>query len=386
LLGYCPQKDVFIKEYIQVKAQGYFFHSKFFKNPDELIEFFKTNMASASYHTFLLKFNYPPQAITDDDTNIQEQVPDPIPQMLIPSSNEQKTPKVLYTEYHTNDFQMETLPANPISEGMFTTYQPNAPIGSNENSFGGSNYGRKSGDFERPGPMTCFKCHKPGHKSYECPEANGDDFSGGRRRGRGFRRGDRRGGGRGRRGFNSPDSAWGSSNGNGGGSNSNDDWGSFNSVEKKPEASTGSNDWGDNSETKKEGNDGWGTTTNTNANTEEVKMDSSDGWGGESRGRGSRRGGGGMGMGGDGCRYCHKEGHMIRECPELKAKEQQSKCFNCQQMGHSARNCPNEKKERSREASWERDKEPTTTNAEPINSNPTTQTEAQPLAQNNSWD
>ena len=71
LLGYVPKTNVII-EYIKIKPKGYYFHQTFFKDLDEVINFFKTNFGSDSYIDFVRKYHEPVIEYNKNETKNEE--------------------------------------------------------------------------------------------------------------------------------------------------------------------------------------------------------------------------------------------------------------------------------------------------------------------------
>ena len=71
LLGYVPKTNVII-EYIKIKPKGYYFHQNFFKDLDEVINFFKTNFGSESYIDFVRKYHEPVIEYNKNETKNEE--------------------------------------------------------------------------------------------------------------------------------------------------------------------------------------------------------------------------------------------------------------------------------------------------------------------------
>jgi len=204
ILAYILQKDTIIKEYIRVKAQGYFFHGKFQKSLASLIAWFKQNFSTPEYQRFLRKYNKVPIVTTKNpevhrktnegewseikkDWQNEEDKAKPFPpdnpgiNLKDDKANTVYLPKTDYNKYNISSVPRESSHSN--YQGQFSTYENK---GHRDESRGRDDkYGRK--------PITCYNCNKEGHMSRNCPEPNSrrgpsyraDTRSEGRRRSRG---------------------------------------------------------------------------------------------------------------------------------------------------------------------------------------------------------
>eukprot|EP00826_Nyctotherus_ovalis_P035984 TRINITY_DN3143_c0_g5_i1.p1 TRINITY_DN3143_c0_g5~~TRINITY_DN3143_c0_g5_i1.p1 ORF type:complete len:1087 (+),score=289.66 TRINITY_DN3143_c0_g5_i1:179-3439(+) len=200
ILAYILQKDSIVKEYIKVKSQGYYFHSNYHKNLASLISWFKQNFATPEYQRFVKKYNKVPAMsvkaqevhmkakegewgeINKDWRNEEDKAkpfpPDNPSDLKDDKASTVYLPKTDYNKYNIPSVTNE----HSVYHGQFSSYEHN-PRSSHAHE-------DPRRDERHRRPILCYNCNKEGHISRNCPEQSA--------RQRGFRGEGRRRGTRGR--------------------------------------------------------------------------------------------------------------------------------------------------------------------------------------------